>query len=258
MTVKRVRLADIIVCYKEFPHTDVVERAEDLIDLVLAMLRGRIKPVMSLYDCRQISSYPTTLPLMRAFVDRIKAMEGKDGILSISVVHCFPYADVPELSSRILVVTDNDKAKGDALAIQLGEELVSMRGKTVPEFLSIAGATTAALEEDDGPVVMAEPADNAGGGAPSDNTEILRHLVERGVVGRRPRSDLGPGRGAPVLRRRARRHVPAPIWRQNCAHLGRSLRCHGGCDRACAGLLAKFWGCPGSPRRLRRRARSRR
>ena len=112
LTLKRVRLADVIVCYKEFPHTDVVERAEDLLELVLGTLRGKIKPVMSLYDCRQISSYPTTLPLMRAFVDRIKAMEGKDGILSISIVHCFPYADVPELASRVLVVTDDDKAEG--------------------------------------------------------------------------------------------------------------------------------------------------
>ena len=90
LTLKRVRLADIIVLYKEFPHTDVVERAEDLLDLVLATLRGKIKPVMSLYDCRQIQSYPTTLPLMRAFVDRIKAMEGKDGILSISIGALLP------------------------------------------------------------------------------------------------------------------------------------------------------------------------
>ena len=69
MTLKRVRLADVIVCYKEFPHTDVVERAEDVLDIVLRTLRGEAKPVMSLYDCRQIGSYPTTLPLMRGFVD---------------------------------------------------------------------------------------------------------------------------------------------------------------------------------------------
>ena len=36
LTLKRVRLADIIILYKEFPHTDVVERAEDLLTLVLA------------------------------------------------------------------------------------------------------------------------------------------------------------------------------------------------------------------------------
>jgi microcystin degradation protein MlrC len=179
MTLKRVRLADVIVCYKEFPHTDVVERAEDVLDLVLRTLRGEIKPVMSLYDCRQIASYPTTLPLMRAFVDRIKTMEGKDGVLSISIVHCFPYADVPELGSRVLVVADNDKAKADALAHKLGQELVSMRGKTMPEFLGVTEAVAAALAFDGRPVVLAEPADNAGGGAPSDNTAIVRHLIER-------------------------------------------------------------------------------
>ena len=64
--MKRVSGADIIVLYKEFPHTDVVERAEDVLDLVLRTLRGEIKPVTSVYDCRQIQSYPTTLPLMRA------------------------------------------------------------------------------------------------------------------------------------------------------------------------------------------------
>lgn len=181
LTVKRVAASDVIVCYKEFPHTDVVERAEDVLDLVLATLRGKIRPVMSVYDCRQIQSYPTTLPLMRAFVDRIKAMEGKDGILSISIVHCFPYADVPENTSRVLVIADGDKAKADRLAKSLGEELVSMRGKTMPEYLDVAPGVAAAIASNVTPVVLAEPADNAGGGAPSDNTTILRHLIETKV-----------------------------------------------------------------------------
>ncbi|HWT78053.1 MAG TPA: M81 family metallopeptidase, partial [Candidatus Methylomirabilis sp.] len=67
LTVKRVTGADVVVLYKEFPHTDVVERAEEVLDLVLRTIRRQVQPVMSLYDCRQIGSYPTTLPLMRAF-----------------------------------------------------------------------------------------------------------------------------------------------------------------------------------------------
>ncbi len=181
MTVARVRAADVIVCYKEFPHTDVVERAEELLDIVLATVRGQVKPVMALYDCRQISSYPTQFPLMRGFVDRMQALEGKDGILSVSAVHCFPYADVPELSGRILVVADGDKAKADALATQLGEEFVAMRGKTMPEFYTVPDAVTAALAAPAGPIVLAEPTDNAGGGAPSDNTTILRELLAQGA-----------------------------------------------------------------------------
>jgi len=181
LTVQRVSLADVIILYKEFPHTDVVERAEEVLDIVLRTIRGQVRPVMSLYDCRQIGSYPTTLPLMRGFVDRIKAMEGKEGILSLSIGHCFPYADVPELGGRILVVADRDKARADAVAIALGEEFVAMRGRGAPPYLGIDAAIDAALGANATPVVMADPADNAGGGAPSDNTSILRRLIERGA-----------------------------------------------------------------------------
>ena len=181
LTLKRMRHSDLVILYKEFPHTDVAERAEELVELTIQAVKGKIKPVMSVYDCRQVSSYPTTLPLMRAFVDKIKAMEGRDKVLSISIGHCFPYADVEELTGRVLVVTDGDKAKADQLATQLGEEFVSMRGKTMPDYLLPDAAITAAEEFNDAPVVMADPADNAGGGAPSDNTTILRRLIERQV-----------------------------------------------------------------------------
>lgn len=203
MTPKRLRHCDIMICYKEFPHTDVVDRAEDLLDLTLRTIRKEIRPVMSMYDCRQISSYPTTLPLMRGFVDRMMALEGHDGILSVSAVHCFPYGDVAELGGRILIVADGDKAKADALAMRLGEEFVSMRGKTTPEYLSVAAGVEAAIQaseireprtresavsEPAGPIVIADPADNAGGGAPTDNTTILRRLIDVQAKG----AALGP------------------------------------------------------------------
>ena len=181
LTVKRVSLSDIVILYKEFPHTDVVERAEQLLDLVLRAVRRDIRPVMSLFDCRQIGSYPTTLPLMRGFVDRVSALEGQDGVLSVSIGHCFPYADVPEMTGRILVVTDGDKAKADRLATSIGQEFVSMRGRTAPDYLDVDAAITTALAINGAPIVLADPADNAGGGAPSDNTTILRHLIGRGV-----------------------------------------------------------------------------
>ncbi len=181
LTMKRVSKADIIVLYKEFPHTDVVERAEDVLNLVLATLRGKAKPVMSVYDCRQIQSYPTTIQPMRGLVDRIMAMEGKDGILSISIAHCFPYADVAELGTRVLVIADGDKKKADALATKLGEELVGLRGKTSSPTFDVPTGVGEGVAFNDLPVVIADPADNAGGGAPSDNTDILRHLIAEKV-----------------------------------------------------------------------------
>ena len=75
LTVKRVRLADIIILYKEFPHTDVVERAEDLLTLVLRTIRKEIRPVMSLYRLpadRQLSHNP-------AADARLRRQDGRDG-----------------------------------------------------------------------------------------------------------------------------------------------------------------------------------
>jgi microcystin degradation protein MlrC len=188
MTKKRVATADLTILYKEYPHTDVVDRAEELLTLVLKTIRKQVKPVQSLYDCRQIGSYPTTLPMMRAFVDRMMAMEGRDGVLSISIGHCFAYGDVPEMSGRVLVITDGDKAKADRLATEIGQEFVSFRGRSTPPFLGVDAGIRAALDFEGQPVVMADPADNAGGGSPTDNTTILRRLIEWDVE----RAALGP------------------------------------------------------------------
>src|SRR3546814_16215902 len=89
------------------------------------------------------------------------------GVQTCALPICFPYADVEELTGRILVVADGDKAKADALATRLGEEFVSMRGKTQPEFQAPADGVAAGIAFNDAPGVIADPADNAGGGAPS-------------------------------------------------------------------------------------------
>src|SRR6185503_8922658 len=63
-----------------------------------------------------------------------------------------------------------------------------MRGKTMPQFLTVADGVQAAMEAPEGPVVIADPADNAGGGSPSDNTTILRHLIAVNAI----RAAIGP------------------------------------------------------------------
>jgi microcystin degradation protein MlrC len=183
LTVKRVGLADIIILYKEYPHTDFVPRAEELLTIVLATIRGEVKPVASLYDCRMIAFFPTTMEPARSFVDRIMALEGKDGVLSISFGHGFPHADVPEMGTRMLVYTDNRKAEGDRLAIRLGREIEALRGKSSPKMLGIAQALkkARAIDTANGPVVIAEPSDNAGGGAASDKTTWLAALLKNRV-----------------------------------------------------------------------------
>src|SRR4051795_10025157 len=183
LTVKRCTAADVIVLFKEYPHTDFANRGEEMVDLTLRAIRGEIKPMKSVYDCRVIQSFPTSIQPMRGLVDKIMALEGKHRVLSISIGHCFPYGDVPECSARILVLTDDAKPHGDRLAEEIGRELIAFRDSAAPPGYSVDGAIDFALAQSGGPVVIADTTDNAGGGAPSDNTTFLHRLIARGVQG---------------------------------------------------------------------------
>ncbi len=182
LTPKRVAASDILAAFLEFPHTDFYERGEHVVELGLAAARGEIRPVISTFDCRMIQVLPTSREPMRSFVDRIKALHGKDGILSVSVIHGFMAADVPEMGTRILVVTDGDKAKGDALAEKLGIELFSIREDTAMTMLTADEGIARARAVGSGkPAVIADVWDNPGGGVAGDGTTILRLMLERGL-----------------------------------------------------------------------------
>ena len=185
LTAKRVKHANILAYFLEFPHTDFYERGEHLVDLALRAIRGEIKPVMSVFDCRMIDVFPTSREPMRGFVDRLMALEGHDDILSVSLVHGFMAGDVPEMGTQVLVVTDDNRIKGDLLARRLGLEIFSLRGKTMmPQFGIEAGldrAVALAATHAGKPVVIADVWDNPGGGVAGDGTLILRRMIERGI-----------------------------------------------------------------------------
>ncbi|WP_455274768.1 M81 family metallopeptidase [Rhizobium herbae] len=182
LTVKRRAAADFFVYFKEFPHTDFVDRAEDLWRIALDTLAGRIKPVMSVFDCRMIDVYPTSRDPMRSLVDRIVRMETEDpDILSISVVHGFMAGDVPEMGTKMVVVTDGKPEKGAALARELGLELFSKRGTFIMPQIDEKQAVSRALAATTGPVVIADVWDNPGGGTAGDATVLLAELLAQGA-----------------------------------------------------------------------------
>ena len=176
-----VKNADLLVAFKEYPHTDVLERALELVELCAAKREGRIAPAASVVDCEMIVTMHTSREPARGFVDRIMALEGQDGILSVSIAHGFAWGDVPDMGTKVLVYSDGDAVKGDALARKLADELIAMREALTVPYPGVDAALDEALAFDGGPVVLADGADNPGGGAAGDSTFILRRLLERGI-----------------------------------------------------------------------------
>ncbi|NJN83974.1 MAG: M81 family metallopeptidase, partial [Caldilineaceae bacterium] len=181
LTEQLVNDATAIVIYKEYPHVDVVERAVELFDIIAAAAEKKVKPVMSLFDCRMIGLYRTTEEPMKSFVARLTELEREEGVLSVSIAHGFPWADVPEMGTRTLVITDERADYGDEIAEKLGRDLFDQREALRPTYVSLDEGLTRALANPGSPVVLADVTDNAGGGAPNDSTFALRAMLERGI-----------------------------------------------------------------------------
>ncbi|MDQ6640462.1 MAG: M81 family metallopeptidase [Pseudomonadota bacterium] len=173
--------ADLLIAFKEYPHTDVLERAWELVDLCAAQVEGRVEPVAAAVDCEMVVTMHTSRQPARGFVDRIQSLEGKDGILSISISHGFAWGDTEHMGTQVLVYADGDGRKAQALARRLADELIAIREQLGVRHPGIDEALDEAQAFDGGPVVLSDGADNPGGGASGDSTFILRRLIERGI-----------------------------------------------------------------------------
>lgn len=175
------RHADVIVCFKEYPHDDQIARLEEVYRLVCDTAAGRVKPVTAVYDCKMVGLWGTKAGAMAAFVERMQACEGRDGILSVSLGHGFPWGDVRDNGAKLWVIADGDLAKATALAATLGEAFWALRNEISVETRSIDAALDRAVAGASGLAVLADVADNPGGGAPGDSTFVLKRILERGI-----------------------------------------------------------------------------
>ncbi|HXF63941.1 MAG TPA: M81 family metallopeptidase [Caldilineaceae bacterium] len=176
-----VESANAVITYKEYPHTDQPERAAELFEIIAGAAQGRLRPVTSMADCGMFGVFHTTREPVKGFVAEMQALEGKDGVLSVSLGHSFPWGDVADLGARVLVVTDNRPEAGEELARTLADRFYTLRATAQPSYCTVDEALDRALAAPRGPVVLADVADNAGGGAPNDSTFILRRMLERGI-----------------------------------------------------------------------------
>lgn len=179
LSAEMVEGADIIVAFKEFPHTDFLARAEDLLELCLRTARKEVSLVSAVFDCRGLAAFMTSREPGRSFVDRIMAMEGRDGILSISVAHGFQAADVADVGTKVLVIADGDRDKAAALAKQLGLEILDWgQGASPRHYKPDEGIAAALARAEPGrPVVLADRWDNPGGGVAGDSSVMIEALL---------------------------------------------------------------------------------
>jgi len=166
---------------KEYPHIDFSERAAELYQLCHRKALGQIAPVAALADTRMIGFYPTFDPPMQDIVGALRALEQEEGVLSASIAHGFPWSDVADLGTKVLVYADREAGVAAAGAERIADRLYAERHALLPDYPGIAESLDIGRGKN-GQVVLGDFADNAGGGSPGDSTFFLKAILERGLT----------------------------------------------------------------------------
>lgn len=169
------------IAYRSNPHLDQRQRGLEAAKLMARTLRGEVRPTQAVARPpiqinieRQLTSEAPCVP-MYEFADR---MLQRPGVLSNSIILGFPYADVAEMGSGFIVVTDNNPALARQCADELAQYLYDRRRDFVGQFIEIDQAIDMALEVE-GPVCLLDMGDNVGGGSAADGTFIAHRLHHR-------------------------------------------------------------------------------
>ena len=227
LTPAMVDNADLLIAYKEYPHTDVLERALELVDLCAATVEKRVRPVAAMVDCEMIATVHTSREPARSFVDRLQAMEGKDGVaLDLASPTASPGATCPRWAPRSWSTPTATEAKAQALARRARRraDRPCATASAPPNPVDRRGARRGARALDGGPVVISDGADNPGGGAASDATFFLQPHRRARHPRCRDRPVLGSARGAHRHRGGRGRAPGAAHRRQGQPALGRPAR----------------------------------
>ncbi|MGA1232730.1 MAG: M81 family metallopeptidase [Lutimaribacter sp.] len=174
--------ATLIVNFKEYPHVDAPERARELFAMAADAAMGKTKPVMRMHDCRMLTIIETMKEPAKTYVQAMKDAEGRDGILSVSLTHGFPWADVAAVGAKTLVIADGDADKAAQTAQAFAQKLCDIRDGLKMDYPDIEAALDMVEASTDRPLTLADMGDNAGGGAPADSTFFLQQILKRGLT----------------------------------------------------------------------------
>ena len=214
-TARRVAAATAIIGFDTYPHVDMAERGREAADLIVRTIRGEVRPVMAFRQmpffwsaAMQVTAHPPideafriihgaerrgTLPPLPPGEGRgegtssaatsphpnpLPKGEGTGKILSITLATGFPWADVPDMGPSVIVVADRDTALAERTANELGDWVWSRRERWFREPPTVREALAAGEREGRYPIMLADMADNTGGGASGDSTEVLRTFLD--------------------------------------------------------------------------------
>lgn len=187
ITPKMAANSQGLIAYRENPHADAHQAAHDGAVLLDRLMRTGEQPV-TVWEQPPVVWPPTgtgtafepmrTLEALARDIERTHP-----NILAVNVFAGFSFADTPctGVSFTAVTIGDPDEARGALRTLRAWSVEHRDNGNTQDEPLEAVLDRIAQMPAGNGPIVLAEPSDNIGGGAPGDGTAVLAALVVRKI-----------------------------------------------------------------------------
>ena len=178
------RYADAIVSYRTYPHIDQREIATECATLIGKTLSGDSQPVCHVRRPPMLTGLDhgrTTAPgPMREALHQAQTLMASANVHSVSVMAGFSPADTPDAGPSVVIVADRANANASEQADEIVSHVWETRQISTVELQSTKKAIAVAKEKGKpgAPVVIADFADNPGGGGYGDSTKLLRALID--------------------------------------------------------------------------------
>jgi len=186
-SARMAQLADGLIGYRENPHIDACECATQAAQLLQRCLASGVRPRMRFAQSSIVwapSATGTADRPMQVLERRAREFEKQiPGVVAINVVPGFAFADTHDTGLSFSAIVVGDGTEADGALRELAELAWSLRHEGLRSEQDPDAVLASILPVGRGPVLLVEPADNVGGGAPGDCTDILRALVRHKASG---------------------------------------------------------------------------
>ncbi len=178
---------DAVIGYRTNPHVDIAERLLEAADTVLLALVGwrwSVVHVTLPMVLPQIAQLTTPGEPLGEVTDLAQAA-AVPPVRNVSVFGGFSLTDAPGAGLSVCVTVDaGSEPAGIELCRRVAHEAWARRHRYRLHAVPLAAAVDEAVRAAGGgrpPVLLADVADNPGGGAPANSPFVLRALLEAGV-----------------------------------------------------------------------------
>lgn len=182
ISTRMVNSADMLIGHETQPH-DTFSTGVKAAGLLFDWIIDEKKPAISWAKIPMITPqdhFLTSVEPMKELFDRARLLEKREDVMAVSPFPMQPWLDVAEAGWSIVVHTVSNYELANRLANEMAELAWSKRyAFWKSDRVSIKESVRRAYAAKQGMVILSDTGDAVYGGAPGDNTSLLKELIEQ-------------------------------------------------------------------------------